>query len=369
MSSRSRLSKVNSGIGPSRLAWEREKSKGPLDPTGLVGYRISMVLKLKGLTLRQGVIQSPMAACTDLPFRLVAREHGMEFAFLEMVSAHALVQRNKKTLDMMKTVAEDRPLGAQLVGCDPDVMAEAAAIVEDMGFDLLDLNLGCPVPKVTGGGDGAGSALLAQPCKAGSIFEKVVRAVRRIPVTVKMRIGFKDASGAEAVEVAKRAQDAGVSAVAVHGRTREQQYSGKADYSAIGRVKAAVSIPVIGNGDVLGGPDALRLKQTSGCDAVMIGRGGLGNPWVYRDVARALEGDSAPPSAPGLEEKRKVLLRHLALEVEHQGGWLAVRQMRRVACWYFAGFPGAAEFRAAVCAAEDTARMRELIESFGLARA
>ncbi len=323
-----------------------------------------MTLQLKGLKLTSGVVQSPMAACTDLAFRLIAREKGLEFAFLEMVSAHALVLGNDKTLDLMKTVAVDRPLGAQLVGCDADLMAEAAARVEGMGFDLLDLNLGCPVPKVTGGGGGAGSALLTRPEHCGVIFAKVVKAVKRIPVTVKMRLGFKDASGKEAVEVAKRAQDAGVSAVSIHGRTREQQYSGTADWDAIGRVKAAVSIPVIGNGDVRSAEDALRLRERSGCDAVMLGRGALGNPWIYRSISAALSGSSETPYIPTFADRKATLLRHLELELEHEGEHYASRNMKRIACWYFNGMPGAAKFRGEICVADNTPLMRRLIEDF-----
>ena len=177
------------------------------------------MIQLKSFSLPD-VVQSPMANCTDLPFRLIAREQGMRFAFLEMVSAEALLRNIPSTLEMMQTSEEDRPLGAQLVGCDPGVMAEAAAKIEAMGFDLLDLNLGCPVPKVTG--HGGGSMLLKEPQKAGEIFRRVVRAVTRIPVTVKMRLGFSDPTGAEAAAIARLAEDAGVNAVAVHGRTREQ---------------------------------------------------------------------------------------------------------------------------------------------------
>lgn len=305
-----------------------------------------------------------MAACTDLAFRLIAREKGMEFAFLEMVSAHALVQQNRKTLELLKTVPEDRPLGAQLVGCDPDLMAEAAGIIEEMGFDLLDLNLGCPVPKITGGGDGAGSALLRQPEKAESIFRKVVGAVKRIPVTAKLRLGYSDPSGAEAVDIARRAEDAGISAVTVHGRTRVQQYSGKANYEAIGKVKAAVKIPVIGNGDICSAQDARRLVEISGCDGVMIGRGGLGNPWIYRNVAKGLQDSAETPFVPNLEERRQTLLKHMDYEVRFEGERLAVLKMRRIGCWYFNGLPGAADFRARICRAESTAEMRELILAF-----
>ncbi len=322
------------------------------------------MLLLKGLTLASGVIQSPLAACTDLAFRLVARRRGMEFAFLEMVSAHALLERNPKTLEMLKTAPEDRPLGAQLVGCDPARMGEAAAVIEGMGFDLLDINMGCPVPKITGGGDGAGSAMLRQPEKASEIFRRVVRAVRRIPVTVKMRKGYADESGAEAVEIARRAEVEGISAVTVHGRTRQQRYCGRADYHAIGRVKAAVRIPVIGNGDVLSARDARRLLEISGCDGVMIGRGGLGNPWIYRNIEGGLRDPLLPAFCPSVAQRRDALLEHLDLEIEHAGERLAVLRMRRAACWYASGLPGGAEFRSRACRAQSSAEMRGLIYGY-----
>ena len=326
------------------------------------------MLSLKGLNLRSGVLQSPLAACTDLAFRLVARRRGMEFAFLEMVSAHALVQKNGKTLEMLKTVAEDRPLGAQLVGCDPAMMGDAAAIVEGLGFDSLDINFGCPVPKITGGGDGAGSAMLRQPEKAEEIFKAMVSNVKRIPVTVKMRSGYSDPTGLEAVEIATRAEACGLSAVTVHGRTREQKYQGKADYDAIGRVKAAVKIPVIGNGDVASADDAKRLLAASGCDAVMIGRGGLGNPWVYRNVSGGLADPAFAPQAPTLEERLEALLEHQALEAAHESAWHAVVTMRRVICWYTTGITGGAEFRAAFCRLDSSASQRErIMEFFALA--
>ncbi|MFA5141199.1 MAG: tRNA dihydrouridine synthase DusB [Elusimicrobiota bacterium] len=318
-------------------------------------------LRLKGLALESAVWQSPMADCTDLPFRLLAREHGLRFAFLEMVSADSLLRRNRKTLEMMRTHPSDRPLGAQLMGGDPAMLAEAAALVEEMGFDLVDINMGCPAPKVAGGAR-AGSALLRDPERAGCIIAAAARRLRRIPLTVKMRIGFDDPSGKEAVELARRAEGAGACAVIVHGRTRAQAYGGLADYAAIGRVKAAVRVPVVGNGDVFTGGDALRLAAESGCDAVMIGRGGLGNPWLYREIECALAGKAAP-ARPSFEERRSTALRHMELERQVRGEERAVLYMRRIACWHFPGIPKAAAFRRAVCGAKDLAEVERLIQA------
>ena len=309
------------------------------------------------------VVQSPMANCTDLPFRLIARSQGMAFAFLEMVSSDALVRETRQTVEMMRTIPEDRPLGAQLVGCDPGVMGEAAAKVEAMGFDLVDLNLGCPVPKVVC--RGGGSMLLREPATAEQIFAAVVRAVKRIPVTVKMRLGFSDGSGEEAARIARIAQDCGVSAVAVHGRTREQGYTGSADYEAIRRVKESVKIPVIGNGDVVDGESALRLRRVSGCDGVMLGRGALGNPWLYREVEAALAG-APPPPPPDLAERKRVVMRHIELQVQYDAR--PVGPLRRVISWYFHDFPGVSEFRDKIHRAQTVEEMRALVEAFGRRR-
>lgn len=320
------------------------------------------MIKLKSLELKSGVISSPMAGCTDLAYRLISRSYGMEFCFLEMVSAEGLIRSNDNTEGLMQTLPQDKPLGAQIFGCRPEAMGEAAKIVEDMGYDLIDINFGCPVPKIAG--KGAGSALLAKPDEAREIFKAVVKAVKKIPVTVKMRLGVKDASGQEAAKIAKIAEECGLDAITVHGRTREQGYSGNADYEAIGRVKAAVKIPVIGNGDILSGEDAVRLKKISGCDGVMIGRGGLGNPWIFKQVEHTLQGKELPPE-PSFEERKKVLLRHLDLELTTRDERTVVFQMRKIACWYFKNLPGVAEFRGKINVCESISEFRDLIQAFG----
>lgn len=303
-----------------------------------------------------------MAGCTDLAFRLIGREKGMEFAFLEMISADALVRRHERTLGFLERTEADKPLGAQIVGCHPETMGEAAGLLEDMGFDLVDINCGCPVPKITA--PGGGSALLVEPEEARKIFESVVRSVKRIPVTVKMRKGFADGSGDEAVRIAKIAEDAGLSAVTVHGRTRMQGYSGNADWSAIRKVKEAVNIPVFGNGDVNSGEDAKRLMETSGCDGVMVGRAGLGNPWIYKSI-EAVMNQEEPPAETPLEEKKQTALKHLELEVRTEGEKTGVLKFRRIACWYLRDLRGASEFRARVNTLTSAAEMRAVIEDFG----
>lgn len=322
-----------------------------------------MPLQLGTLTLASTIIQSPMAACTDLPFRLVAREKGLAFSFLEQVSAQALVRENEKTLRLLRSAPEDRPLGAQLLGCDPGIMGEAAAMLEALGtFDLIDLNLGCPVRKVTSNGEGA--ALLKDPDKAEKVFAAVRKAVRKLPVTVKTRAGFEDPSGSQAAEIARRAEANGFCAVTVHGRTQAQQYTGKASYEAIGVVKRAVKIPVIGNGDVITPEDARRIREVSGCDGVMVGRAGLGNPWVYKNLEAALEGRDEPPLVPTIQERRDVLLRHLDLELSLLGERQAAVNLRRIVMWYTAGLPNGKAVRAAVCRTWSVPEIRGMLLAY-----
>jgi len=317
-------------------------------------------IALKNLRLTKRVIQSPMAGCTDLAFRLLAREYGMEFAFLEMVSSEALVRESRKTADLLKTAEADRPLGAQLVGCNADVMANAAEMIEGMGFDLLDLNLGCPVPKITS--PGGGSALLKEPEKAKAIFHAVMKKIKKIPVTVKMRLGFEDGSGKEAAIIAKHAEDAGFSAVAVHGRTRKQGYTGIADWEAIARVKQAVSIPVWGNGDVFSGEAAIKMLATTGCDGVMVGRGALGNPWLYKNIENAM--NQLPLFQPCLDDLKKAALRHLELEEQTEDPRSGLMKSRRIACWYFKNQPGVHRLRDKLHRSMSFAELREHITSF-----
>ncbi|HNV85438.1 MAG TPA: tRNA dihydrouridine synthase DusB [Candidatus Omnitrophota bacterium] len=324
------------------------------------------MIRLKTLLLKTGVLQSPLAGCSDLAFRVIGREFGMEFAFLEMVSAEALVRRNKQTLSLLKSSPEDhRPLGAQLVGAKPEVMGEAAAMIEAMGFDLLDINLGCPVRKITC--SGGGSALLADPEKAEKIFRTVVARVKKIPVTVKMRKGFSDVSGREAVRMTEIAQDCGVSAVTVHGRTRAQGYTGKADWDSIARVKRAVKIPVIGNGDVMNGEDARRLVESTGCDGVMIGRGALGNPWIYRETQKALKGVPPDPE-PSFEDRKRVAIRHVEMEFEFEGEVTGFLNSKRIACWYFKYCPGIGQFRNRINRSKSPDEMLCILRDFELCR-
>lgn len=297
-------------------------------------------LQIGNVTLDNRIILAPMAGVSDLPFRLLCRELGAGLVCMEMVSAKAIYYNNKNTEGLMEIHPKELPVSLQLFGSDAEIMSEMAKRIEERPFAVLDVNMGCPVPKVVNNGEG--SALLKKPKQVERILGSLVKAIRK-PVTVKIRKGF-DESDVNAVEIAKIAESCGVSAIAVHGRTREQYYSGKADWDIIRRVKEAVKIPVIGNGDVDSPLAAARLLQQTGCDGVMIGRAAQGNPWIFREVAAFLEnGTLLPP--PDNREKRELILRHAALQLEYKGEYTGVREMRKHMAWYTSGMPHSARFR------------------------
>ena len=301
---------------------------------------------------------APMAGVTDQPFRLLCREQGAGLVCTEMVSAKAILYKNKNTGMLMAIDEKERPAALQLFGCEPEVMAEAARQIEERNFDILDVNMGCPVPKVVNNGEG--SALMKNPKLAGEIVKALVKAVKK-PVTVKIRKGF-DGEHVNAVEMAKIIEDAGAAAIAVHGRTREQFYSGRADWEIIRRVKEAVSIPVIGNGDVDSPDAAAALLRETGCDGVMIARGAQGNPWIFSRVLRYLEDGTLLP-LPDRQEVKEMIFRHGAMLIAAKGEYTGIREMRKHVAWYTAGFPHSAKLRGRINTVESLAELREVLES------
>lgn len=312
-------------------------------------------LQIGNVTLDNNVILAPMAGVTDLPFRLLCREQGAGLVCMEMVSAKAIYYRNKNTEGLLEIHPGEMPASLQLFGSDPRILAEMAKRIEERPFSILDFNMGCPVPKVVNNREG--SALMKDPALVRQILTAMVKAVEK-PVTVKIRKGF-DEEHCNAVEIARIAEDCGVAAVAVHGRTREQYYSGRADWEIIAQVKEALSIPVIGNGDVDNPRSALRMLQQTGCDGVMIGRAAQGNPWIFREIIQFLE-DGTVPEPPDLREKRELILRHAQLLCEYKGEYTAVREMRRHLSWYTVGMPHSAKFRQMINAVES---MEQLLQS------
>lgn len=315
-------------------------------------------LAIGSVVLENNLILAPMAGVTDLPFRLLCSEQGAGLAGMEMVSAKAIMYGNKNTEGLLAIHPQEGPVSMQLFGSDPKIVSEMAKRIEERPFAVLDLNMGCPVPKIVNNGEG--SALMREPKLAGEIIAATVKAIGK-PVTVKIRKGF-DVDHVNAVQMAKIAEDAGAAAVAVHGRTREQFYSGQADWEIIARVKEAVSIPVIGNGDVTDGESAERLLTQTGCDGVMIGRAARGNPWLFGQIAAYLENGRIQP-APSTEEKKKMILRHAALQMECKGEYTGVREMRKHLSWYTSGMPGSARFRGRVNQAESFADIEQLVEA------
>lgn len=297
-------------------------------------------LTIGNVELPNQVILAPMAGVSDIAFRLLCHEQGAGLVCSEMVSAKAILYGNKNTEELLQIHPEEGAVSLQLFGSDPDIVSEMAKRIEERPFAVLDLNMGCPVPKVVNNGEG--SALMKDPLLAGRIVEKTAKAIQK-PLTVKIRKGFDD-DHVNAVEMAHILQESGAAAVAVHGRTREQYYSGQADWDIIAQVKAAVKIPVIGNGDVTDGESALRLLKKTGCDGVMIGRGAQGNPWVFREVTAALEGREIPPR-PTRQELYDMIARHAQLAVQYKGEYITVREMRKHLAWYTTGLPHAAALR------------------------
>lgn len=299
-----------------------------------------MKLTIGNVEIENPVILAPMAGVTDLPFRLLCKEQGAGLLCMEMVSAKAIYYNNKNTEELMRILPEECPVSLQLFGSDGDIMAEMAKRIEERPFSILDINMGCPVPKVVNNNEG--SALMKNPKLVEEIVSKVSRAVKK-PVTVKIRKGFEKAHE-NAVEIAKIAEAAGAAAITVHGRTREQYYAGKADWDCIRAVKEAVKIPVIGNGDVVDALSASQMLAQTGCDGIMIGRGAQGNPWIFREVAAYLESGSIPPR-PTTAEVRQMIEKHAALQLSIKGEYTGVREMRKHLAWYTAGYPNSAKFR------------------------
>ena len=297
-------------------------------------------LKIGTVELENPYILAPMAGVTDLPFRLLCKEQGAGLLCMEMVSAKAIRYNNKNTKALLEIHPEELPVSLQLFGSDPDVISEIAKRIEELPFSILDINMGCPVPKIVRNGEG--SALMKNPKLVYEIVRKTARAIQK-PVTVKIRKGFDDTC-INAVEIAKIIEDAGGKAVAVHGRTREQYYSGKADWDIIRQVKEAVSIPVIGNGDVVSGESAIAIQKETGCDGVMIGRGAQGNPWIFSELLEYEKTGKMPPR-PNMEVIKNMMLRHAQLQMQYKGEYLGIREMRKHVSWYTSGLPNSAKLR------------------------
>lgn len=315
-----------------------------------------MKLTIGDVTLENNVILAPMAGVTDLPFRLLCKEQGAGLLCMEMVSAKAIHYNNKNTEALLEIHPEEVPVSLQLFGSEPDIMAETVERIQDRPYAILDINMGCPVPKVVNNHEG--SALMKEPKLVEEIISALVKVSKK-PVTVKIRKGFDD-EHVNAVEIAKIAEASGAAAVAVHGRTREQYYAGKADWDIISQVKKAVKIPVIGNGDVTDVFSAKKLIEETGCDGIMIGRASRGNPWIFKEITQYLD-TGVVPKRPTIEEVRDTVLRHAALQQQYKGEYIGIREMRKHVAWYTAGYPHSAKLRQLVNEMESFAELEKSI--------
>lgn len=315
-------------------------------------------LKIGSVELNNPFILAPMAGVCDLPFRLLCKEKGAAMVCTEMVSAKAIYYNNKNTKELLTIDKNEGPVSLQLFGSEPKLMAEMAKRIEEIPFDILDFNMGCPVPKVVNNGEG--SALMKNPVLVGHIIEAMANAISK-PVTVKIRAGF-DAEHINAVEIAKIAENSGAAAITVHARTREQYYSGKADREIIRLVKEAVTIPVIGNGDIDCYESAKHMLEYTGCDGVAIGRGAEGNPWIFEELNAKYAG--LDYNKPSLEEVKEMIMRHARMLIDYKGEYIGIREMRKHAAWYTAGFKGASKLRGCLNEASSIESLEEIIMGF-----